>query len=261
MCPDRTTFYSVTQSCFEALRICKDKKNLTKKKKKLKSCRNAEMLCNRSFIYYINWPRNTAKDIALSMKSLLYKESSKGHIWWWDFLSDLFCRGEFHFRASAVTLYTCGKAFWHQDFKIITRSGFMLVLLIYIFCYFFQNSERFLYLNCLFGLCENSWPFHLAPLLFSCSTCLFSELFPIIPPLKYEDKIVSACDLLLANWEDHYQPLTPHFIPTFGMNIWFWLLIEANGKLNSLITFKIFWTENANVMHNSWQWTSRFSDF
>lgn len=79
--------------------------------------------------------------------------------------------------------------------------------------------------------------------------------------LKNEGEIVSPCDLLLANWEDHYQPLTPHFISTWGRSNWFWLLLEADGKLyNSLITLKIFWTENANVMHNSCQWTSRFSD-
>lgn len=138
----------------------------------------------------------------------------------------------------------------------------MLVLLTDMISYFSRSSVSFFYLDCLFGLWKNSWPFHFAPLLFSCSTCLSSEVFHKIPPLKYEVKIVSACDLLLANWENHYQPLTPHFIPAWGMSKWFCLFSEADGKLyNSLITFKILRTENANVMHNSCQWTSRFSDF
>lgn len=58
MCPDRTTVTVWPQSCFEALRICKENKNPTKNKQTKKS-RNAWILFNRSFIYYINWPRNT----------------------------------------------------------------------------------------------------------------------------------------------------------------------------------------------------------
>lgn len=79
-------FYSVTQN--PVLKISETakmtKKHPTNKTAVKKSCRNAWLLFNRSFIHYINWPRNTAKAISLSMKSLLCKGSAKGHKWWWD---------------------------------------------------------------------------------------------------------------------------------------------------------------------------------
>lgn len=81
LCPDRTTFTLWPKSCFEALRISKENKKPLPPpiKNSKKSCRNEWILFSISFIYCINWPRNIAKDIALSIKPLLYKESSKGH--------------------------------------------------------------------------------------------------------------------------------------------------------------------------------------
>lgn len=86
MCPDRTTFTLWPKILFWRSQNLQRKQESHKKKDQKKtpkiknrsskkSCRNAWILFNRSFVYYINWPRNAAKAIALSMKSLLYKES------------------------------------------------------------------------------------------------------------------------------------------------------------------------------------------
>ena len=130
-------------------------------------------------------------------------------------------------------------------------------MLTYMFCYFPCSSERFCcWMVCLACGQGNIWTFSFTSLLSSCSPCLSSELFHIISALKREDKIVSACDPLLANWEEYCQRLTPHFIPTWGMSYCFWLLPEADGKHSrSWDILKIFWTENANAIHNPCQWT------
>lgn len=168
-----------------------------------------------------------------------------------------------------MTSYTPAEEYFDTKTIIITSSSFIPAMLPYMFCNFpYSFCICTVHLVCGQG---NVWFFNSTPLLSSCLPCLTIELFHMISPLKKVGKVTSRCDCLLANWEEHYWPLTAQFITTWGMSNWFWLLPEANEKLShSWNILKIFWNENVNVIHSSCQWTSvsvnslvtfRFSDF